>query len=334
MEGEDVDVTTSLRSEIAGLQFKRERLNQEVDEMKCQLRNRDQRCVELQVETDQLREQTARQNAIIASLKKRIHDLEERERSLYATQGRNEIAIQTLQRDNKYHEDKIKEMEKKVRTLEMDLASEEQKKESARNNFQELVRRLAVALGSECCDAGHMSAESLVHKASELVQETSRLRNRSNNVNDTLATVELELRSCRDNLERALADKECLQRQSASQLLELDRLRQEKEALEMHHRVAERELLELKDKLGSSNRSLGVASGNIAQQESTICQLRDELKSLQEKIQRLQHENRHFLEALSILLSTPARFVESLDGSIKDRIREILTENKERAAVS
>lgn len=170
MESEDIDLATSLRSEIAGLQFKRERLNEELNEMKSQLRSRDNRCVELQVEADQLREQSARQAAIIGSLKKRVHDLEERERTLHATMGRNEIVMQTLQRDNKYQEDKVKELEKKIRSIEMDLVTEEQKKESARSNFQELVRRFEVALGTDSCEIGLISGESIVNKASDLVQ--------------------------------------------------------------------------------------------------------------------------------------------------------------------
>ena len=40
--------------------------------MKNAVRSRDQRVVELQVEADQLREQAARQNSVILSLKKRI----------------------------------------------------------------------------------------------------------------------------------------------------------------------------------------------------------------------------------------------------------------------
>lgn len=40
--------------------------------MKNSVRSRDQRVVELQVEADQLREQAARQNSVILSLKKRI----------------------------------------------------------------------------------------------------------------------------------------------------------------------------------------------------------------------------------------------------------------------
>lgn len=106
------------------------------------------------------------------------------------------------------------------------------------------------------------------------VQELSRLRSRNLTCNDTLATLEIELRTCRENLERAIADKECLQRQSASQLLDLDRLKQDKDALELHQRVTERELMEAKDKLVASTRSLGSAGTNLAQQEATICQLR------------------------------------------------------------
>lgn len=170
MDNDDVDVATNLRSDVAALQFKRDRLGQELNDMKCQMRSREQRCMEMQMELDQLREQSARQNAIICSLKKRIHELEEHERDLYATQGRNEIGLQTLQRDNKFQEDKIKEMEKKLHCLELDLSAEEQKKESARHSYHDLVRRLSGVLGTDTCDGAHMSAENVVHKATELVQ--------------------------------------------------------------------------------------------------------------------------------------------------------------------
>lgn len=53
-------------------------------------------------------------------------------------------------------------------------------------------------------------------------QETSRLRSKAHNVSDTLGSVEIDLRTCRENLDRALADKECLQRQSAAQVGFLD----------------------------------------------------------------------------------------------------------------
>lgn len=59
----------------------------------------------------------------------------------------------------------------------------------------------------------------------------------------------------------------------------------------------------------------------------------EELKMREEKCQRLQNENRHLLESLAIMLSTPARFVESSEGAVKERVRELLTEHKDKAAV-
>lgn len=67
--------------------------------MKSQLRNRESRLMEFQVESDQMREQSARQSAVIDSLKKRIKELEDRERELYAKQGHTDVAMQNMHRD-------------------------------------------------------------------------------------------------------------------------------------------------------------------------------------------------------------------------------------------
>ncbi|XP_046608949.1 coiled-coil domain-containing protein 170 isoform X1 [Neodiprion virginianus] len=324
------DVTTTLRSELAALEYKRDRLMTDLQEMKSAVRSRDQRVVELQVEADQLREQAARQNAVISSLKKRIQELEERERTLYASQGRSEITIQSLQRDSKYHEDKVREYEKKIRQLEHNINEEIQLKERARLNLQDFVRRLAHSLGVEYCDSSHHSPDVVIHKAEELVQEVNRLRSKSTNAESHLNSIESELRSCRDALDRANVDKDQVQRQAASQLLDLERLRQEKECAEMQLRVAERDLNDLRDKLVNANRNITSATGNISNQEALICQLREDLKLREEKCQRVQNELRHLLESMAILVSNPNRFVETHENAIKDRIREILTENKDQ----
>nr|CAD7571336.1 unnamed protein product [Timema californicum] len=274
------DMATSLRSELAALQYKRDRLLQELQDMKGQLRSREQKSLELQVETEQLKEQSARQNAIIASLRKRIQELEDKERTLSSSQGRAEMALQTLQRENHYQEEKVKTLEKKVRTLELECHSEEVQKENHRKAMEDLVRRLSSALGAEYSEAMVCSPEGLVHKASELVQ------------------VRLE----------------------------------EKENLEMQQRVLERDLAELREKLTLANRSLSSTSGSVAVQEATICQLREDLKTRDEKLQRVQNELRHLLETLAIQLSSPARFVESTESSIRERLREVLQDNKDQSS--
>lgn len=63
------------------------------------------------------------------------------------------------------------------------------------------------------------------------------------------------------------------------------------------------------------------------------CYFSDELKLKEDKIQRLHTDHKHTLESIAIVLSTPSRFVESLETTIKDRIHEILSENQEKSAV-
>lgn len=59
----------------------------------------------------------------------------------------------------------------------------------------------------------------------------------------------------------------------------------------------------------------------------------DELKAKEDRIQRLQADHKHSLESIAIILSTPSRFVESMEATIKDRIHEILSDNQEKTAV-
>ncbi|XP_049868012.1 coiled-coil domain-containing protein 170 isoform X2 [Pectinophora gossypiella] len=325
------DVVTTLRSDLAGLQYKRDKLISENSDLKNQMLSRDQRILEQQVEIDHLREQNARQNAIISSLRKKIQDLEDIQRNLQSSQGRTELTVQTLQRDNRYCEEKIKDYEKKLRALELECHNEEQQKENARCQFHDLVRRLSAALDAEFCDSTHThSPESLIIKAAELVQEITRLKNKCMNTTENLSTIEQELRSCRDALERANTDKDILQRQLSTQLLDIERLKQEKESLCVQNRVLEREIHESREKLSHCAKNLNVVTDNVTQNESMIVQLKEDLRHRDEKYQRLQTEFRNTMESIAILLSLPTRFVEAHESTIKDRIREILSENKDK----
>ncbi|CAH0581308.1 unnamed protein product [Chrysodeixis includens] len=291
------DIITSLRSDLAALQYKRDKLISENSDLKNLMLARDQRILEQQVEIDHLREQNARQNAIISSLRKKIQDLEEIQRNLQTSQGRSEITVQTLQRDNRYCEEKIKDLEKKLRSLELECHSEEQQKENARCQFHDLIRRMSAALESDFCDTAHThSPESLIIKAAELVQEITRLKNKCLNTTENLSTIEQDLRSCRDALERSNTDKDILQRQLSAQLLDIERLKQEKESLLVQNRVIEQDL-----------------------------------RHRDEKFQRIHAEYRNTMESIAILLSLPTRFVEAHETTIKDRIREILSDNKDKS---
>lgn len=254
--------------------------------------------------------------------------------------------LRSLQRDLKYHQEKNREYEKKIRQLEQTVSEEIESRERARSSFQvwsanskslsrfylhrsicylhrrcalsikEFKRRLANALSVEYRETVHPSPEIVMHKVEELVQEANRVRAKNTNIEAQLTTAEVDFRSCRDALDCTVAEKEQLQRQVSSQLVDLDRLRQvsiylfrsvlakfaangtqrsrslvcqDKECLEMRYKVAERELDGLRDKLLNANRSISNATGNISSQEALIGQLQGD--SFGEYILQFSHSS-------------------------------------------
>ncbi|XP_065211761.1 coiled-coil domain-containing protein 170 isoform X3 [Planococcus citri] len=331
MSNEDLrihDVTTSLRSELAALQYKRDRLLNELSDVQTQLKSREQRVLELQTETEQLKEQAARQNSIITSLRNRVQELEERERTLNNALTRTEMSVETLTRENRYQNEKIKEMEMKINHLDMERSSEEQNKKYTQRNMIDVVKRLATALGAEPTE--FTAVETVSHKASDLIQDVSMLRTKTFSLTDNLTTVEMELRNCREQLEKTISERESLKRQTTTYIIEIDRLKQDKEALETKQRVLERELSELKDKLQIMTRTLNNATTDISSQETAIDSLKNDVKKKEEKIQEVQNELTHLLETLAIITSTPTHFVEPQIHTIKDRVKQIVHDIKEK----
>ncbi len=58
-----------------------------------------------------------------------------------------------------------------------------------------------------------------------------------------------------------------------------------------------------------------------------------ELKQKDDKIQEVQNELIHLLETLAIITSTPTHFVEPQAMTIRERVKEIVHEIKEKSVV-
>lgn len=163
-----IDLATTLRSELAALTYKRDRLMGEVNETKGAL------CVK-ENECETLRAQSARQTAIITSLQQRLQATETREKNIHA---RSEQAAHSFNRDKRCLEDKVKEMCVKQRRLEMDLSAEESLREQAKHALNEMVRKLCLCLGIDVCDNTHLTPDCVIAKTNENVSELQRLRSK------------------------------------------------------------------------------------------------------------------------------------------------------------
>lgn len=82
------------------------------------------------------------------------------------------MSVETLTRENRYQNEKIKETELRINHLDMERSSEEQNKKFTQRNMIDVVKRLATALGAEPTE--FTTVETISHKASDLIQVPSR----------------------------------------------------------------------------------------------------------------------------------------------------------------
>lgn len=145
-------------------------------------------------ECESLRAQGARQSALIISLQHRLQATETREKNIHI---RSEQTSNSLHQKNRCLEDKVKEMCSKQRRLELDLASEENLREQARSNLQEMIRKLCVCLGIDVCESAHLTPECVLSKTNETVTELQRLRSKLAATCESFTTCESELHHLR-----------------------------------------------------------------------------------------------------------------------------------------
>lgn len=183
-----IDLVTTLRSELAALTYKRDRLMNELADTKGGLCTKENEC-------ETLRAQGARQSALIMSLQQRLQATETREKNLHV---RSEQNSNTLQREKRGLEEKVKEICSKSRRLECDLSTEESLREQAKAQLGELIRKLGCILGMDVSESSHITADCVLSKSNDVVNELQRLRSKLAATCESLTTCESELHGLRN----------------------------------------------------------------------------------------------------------------------------------------
>lgn len=238
-----------------------------------------------------------------------------------------------MQREKRSLEEKNKELVSRNRRLEGDLATEETHREQARYTtyylrysvpiyqkkifiyrcqLQDLVRRLCLCLGIDPCEPNHLTPEAVVTKATDVVAEVQRLRTKLGTTCETLHNCEAELLNTRTT---SCSDKQRLQSQA-------DALQALSQDLENRCRQAERELQITRDRLTECDVGGTKLREELRGFESRCCRL-------QNNLDRFQNDRLQFLRNIASIICVP----EPCETLIKDKIREILTENQSQHTV-
>lgn len=296
-------MVTTLRSELAASTYKRDRLLNELTEVKSALCAKETEC-------ESLRAQTARQSTLITSLQSRCQTAESRERHIKAS---SESCAQTLNREKRSLEEKHKELHAKYRRLECELSNEETQKEQARTQLHDLVRRLCLCLGIDVCDSAHLTPECVLTKTGEMVSELQRLRSKVTVTCENLTTLESELINTKNI--------SCAEKQ---------RLTTQIETMQSLQKDAE-------NRCRQSEKNLEITRSRLSECEINGEKLREELRGfesrccrLQNQIDRFQTDRMQFLRNIISIINVP----EPCETLIKDKLRELTTENQTLHTVS
>ncbi|XP_067625294.1 coiled-coil domain-containing protein 170 [Eurosta solidaginis] len=292
-----IDLVTTLRSEVAALSYKRDRLSTELGDTRATLAARESEC-------ENLRAQTARQSALITSLQSRLQSAENREQSI---QTRCDATIQTIQREKHASDERNKELQCKVQHLENHVAAEEQHKEQARKQLNDLVRRLATCLGVDLCENAHLTPECVLTRAEEVMIELQRNKAKVNSTCDTLSSCENELLNL-----KSLAN------------IEKQRLSAQLEGITNHNH-------ELEGRCRQYERDLQLLRDRVTEAEISGEKLKEELRGFESRCHRLQNNlDRTQSDRLQFLrcLANQLNVSEPCETLIKEKLREVLTEKQ------
>lgn len=182
-----------------------------------------------------------------------------------------------------------------------------------RTQLHDLIRRLSLCLGIDVCDAAHLTAETVITKASEIVAELQRLRSKMTATCESLHTCESELLNTRT---AACSDKQHLQQQVES-------LKSHAQDIEGRYRATERDLQIAKDRLAECDVNGNKLREELRGFESRCCRI-------QNTLDRFQNDRLQFLRNISGMICVP----EPCETLIKDKIREIVGENQSMHTVN
>lgn len=310
----------SARGDLAALQAK-------CDSLACKLR---QRQLELDSANDSLarqREETARLLALNADLARRLDACEATRCSTEALQSRSGHAMQALQDQYRAAQERVRELEARVRAGLQDGSGLERK-------HADFVNRVIYQLGVGCAE----DLDGLVAKVGELVKENVAMKGRIHGLTDRQSQLELDAKANRETIQRLLSEVSrnngvAAAAASSHHLVggdlgaraEADRLRIERDDLQKQV-----QLLEMR--LDSGRKQLDATRADLQEREARLARLDCERREAAHSSQNSETQMHALLESLASMLSSAYCRVSPTEEAVKEKVRLMCREVKEHSA--
>lgn len=319
------------RSELASLQVRNEKLQTLLKESENVIEEKEIKIRELQNQSESYRGTESTYLANIQSLKQTIQGLENKSNQFESVAGRGEIALTTFQKQNREQQQKILDLESRLRKQLDEKEQAENQGHHYQNKFQDLVMKIASILRCEESTYEEVpeNFESLCTKISDIVQENAMLKGKLVTLDEMLSNSEMESKASRETITRLVSEISREQKVTSHSSFELNNLRIERDSAIDKRKDLEREIEHLKERLQSCQKAFDSSQNELKMRDCRLSAMDREVRESGHNIKTAQTQLHLFREQLASILGDAYHLIQANDEDIKERCKYLVTKYKE-----
>ncbi|KAG8561204.1 hypothetical protein GDO81_015284 [Engystomops pustulosus] len=294
------------QSEHAALLVKNTALQAEVSDLKKRLAAKDIYLQEAKEEIEKYKEKCARHMSQIKSLKEHMKEFD------HTASEKAEVnaEVHSLRRDNKELNDRIRELENRLRVHLMEREKAEQKSSGLGKRLHESVERLSNCLNVNI-EEHDDPLNALVSKAEKLMKEYKLHKSKMTSLEDALRSQQVESKASRDTIVKLVAETEKHKKAMADFPAELKSLKRERDEAVLARKNMER------------HKEWGSFRQELMEKEKKINDLERTLRTSDYEAKASHSLHQSFISQLATILSNGFTTVPRTEEAVKERIQEL-----------
>ncbi|KAK6183719.1 hypothetical protein SNE40_011145 [Patella caerulea] len=284
---------------------------------------------ELQSLLETNRENELRLTEIVNDLREQLHDLQNKTGSIESVAGRSEYTVAALQEENREKNDRIVQLEARLRKQLDERELAEASSMGADKKLRDLLSNISGLLRTDDLDSSQASVETVVRKLTDLMQENAMLKGKILSLNELLNNTETETKASRETIMRLVSEVGREQKVATRYSSDIENLRMERDNALAAKRDMEREVDVVKERLEANQRALDATRNELELREGRLNHLDREYRETANNTRSTSSQFNLFKEQLAGMLSNGYTSVSPSEEMIKEAVLALSQNNKE-----
>ncbi|CAF0745813.1 unnamed protein product [Brachionus calyciflorus] len=308
---------------------KLETVTTELSEYKVKLQAREERINELKREIDTLKSENGTMNSLIVTLRNRVREVETDINGFEQVASKSGITITTLQNDNKDLQQKLLELESRIRTHMHEREEAERRTEALVNKLNELASKVTSITGVEIT-SNVAGLELLITKIGDIVNENSMVKGKLVTTTEQYTTVDTENKANRETIQRLVNELNKFEKDSMNNKIAADNLKAERDSALTTKTVLEKEIETLKERITNIQAAWQATKTELETKETVFSAQASNVKQMEYDNLYAKNCLTAFKEQVATLLSDSFVKVDANEDQIKEKIQLLMSSSKDR----